>query len=130
MRMYIILVFVAGGDVDAVVAFTAYAYNTSYTLDGSVVTFDEILTNIGDAFQADIGRFTCPISGVYVFYSAVTSPDLFFFFADLYRNEEYLITVKADEQGVRQSRNMAATECNAGYFSFFHDLFYLIRNLL
>ena len=96
------------------VAFTAYSSNATYSTEGEVIQFQEVLTNIGDAFDVTTGMFTCPISGYYMFYLSMTSSADAPFEADLYRGDTYLITIESDELEENQSANMATTECVQG----------------
>ena len=96
------------------VAFTAHAYSKTYSTSGETITFDDVTTNIGDAFDAPTGVFTCPVTGVYVFHFSVTSSESLGFTADLERESAYLVTIEAEEQRQRHSPNMATTMCSAG----------------
>ena len=54
------------GDVP-VVAFTAGTSDIrTYDIDDPVI-FDDVLTNVGDAYDAKSSVFTCPVTGVYLF---------------------------------------------------------------
>ena len=50
---------------DAAFAFTAWknAYE-SYT-EGDVIRFENVLSNIGNAYNPITSRFTCPVTGYY-----------------------------------------------------------------
>ena len=99
---------------DGPVAFTAFAYDATYTEPGTTITFNGTATNLGNAFDAASGVFTCPITGYYLFYASIMSNYFTFFFADLYRNDEYVVTVYSNADDQRQSPNMAAIQCNTG----------------
>ena len=96
------------------IAFTAHAHTKVYDTAGQTITFDDVTTNIGDAFDAPTGVFTCPVTGVYVFHASITSSDTTSFVADFVTDDSYLVTIYSDDTYERQSPNMAATECTAG----------------
>ncbi|KAI1883360.1 hypothetical protein AGOR_G00230620 [Albula goreensis] len=81
------------------VAFSAArtANFTPGTLD-QTITFDLLLSNLGEAFQPHLGRFTCPVSGTYVFIFhmlklAVSAP----LYVNLMRNEEVAVSAYAND---------------------------------
>ncbi|XP_036374391.1 caprin-2-like [Megalops cyprinoides] len=62
------------------------------------ITFDLLHSNLGDAFDAHLGRFTCPADGTYVFIFhilklAVNVP----LYVNLMRNEEVMVSAYAND---------------------------------
>uniref|UniRef100_A0A8C4X3E4 Caprin-2 n=1 Tax=Erpetoichthys calabaricus TaxID=27687 RepID=A0A8C4X3E4_ERPCA len=67
------------------------------TLDQPIV-FDLLLNNLGETFDMQIGRFSCPVSGTYVFIFhmlklAVNVP----LYVNLMKNEEVLVSAYAND---------------------------------
>lgn len=49
----------------------------SYSLVvGDSIQFDDIVTNIGNAFNKATGKFTCPVDGTYVFSTSIVCDKL------------------------------------------------------
>lgn len=71
------------------VAFSAYL--TSVSPEGTdIVKFNNIWTNIGNAYNPITGVFTAPTNGLYSFTSVLLSLDNKILFRHIFRNNEYL----------------------------------------
>lgn len=80
------------------------AFTTSRTanfapgnLDQPIV-FDQLHSNLGEAYDTHIGRFTCPVNGTYVFIFhilklAINVP----LYVNLMRNEEVMVSAYAND---------------------------------
>lgn len=55
------------------IAFTAFASRTHLYNSGSVVVFDELVSNIGNAYQTSFNVVICPVSGLYAFFLSISS---------------------------------------------------------
>ena len=102
----------AAADFEAV-AFTAWANEAIYE-EGDTVIFDGVVSNIGNHYNPSTSIFTCPINGVYAFFSSITSQEGYFMFADIMHNSDDLTTVAADDDGLIQGSNFAVILCNQG----------------
>ena len=56
------------------VAFTATRTNNIYSHNTKII-FDDLVTNVGGAYDRSTGTFTCPSPGVYVFTWTVTTEE-------------------------------------------------------
>ena len=95
------------------VAFTAYALNATYTSAGETMQFEQVVTNIGAAFDNATGLFTCPVDGVYLFYASIHSQNGSHGVGDIYKGDEYLVTVYTSDASEGQSDNLVITECSS-----------------
>ena len=48
-------------------AFSAYALGSTSYAPGATLIFENVVTNIGDGYDATTGEFTCPVEGTYSF---------------------------------------------------------------
>ena len=92
-------------------AFTAHAYDATYSSVGQTITFNVTSLNVGDAFDNSTGSFTCPRTGVYAFHATFLSDAGAFFTAHLYVGDVYVVTVQTDQTDPVQSSNMAVVQC-------------------
>ena len=70
------------------IAFSARLDTQDVTVHaGQYIPFDQIVTNIGNAFHSHSKVFIAPVSGVYVFSVSVISEDNHFIEADLVKND-------------------------------------------
>ena len=97
------------------VAFTAYASRTRDFVLGSIVTFDDVITNVGGHYTTTNSTFVCPRDGIYVFAVSIMSGYERFMYAELRVNDVSTFTVFADEAGGYSAASKSAVvECSAG----------------
>ena len=96
------------------VAFTAHAFDATYSTIGETITFNVTSLNVGDAFDNSTGSFTCPRTGYYAFHATFLSASGSFFTAHLYVGDVYVITVRSEVTDPVQSANMAVVLCESG----------------
>ena len=85
-------------DVSGAVGFTAAANTGSYTPYeiGDVIVFDDVISNFGGHYNADISTFICPWDGVYLFSVNVQGYTSDNMYIDLMRNEVELAEIWID----------------------------------
>ena len=82
--------------------------------EGDTVIFDGVVSNIGNHYNPSNSTFTCPINGVYAFFSALASQVGYYMGADIMHNSDDLTTIAGDEAGLIQGSNFAVILCNQG----------------
>ena len=98
-------------------AFTAYATDAIYPASSSTVLFENVVTNLGNAYDPSTGVFTCPTTGTYMFHASVTSPSGSTFMGEVYMGDVYMISLISNVEDTRPSVNMMATQCKVGEFN-------------
>ena len=98
------------------VSFTAYL-SATYTAiqDNRPVVFDNVISNVGQAFDTSTGRFTCPRHGLYLFIINVYV---------IANDQAYVVLVKNEDEVARATTtgddtfdhgaNSVTLECNQG----------------
>ena len=97
------------------IAFSAHASQDRDYNDDDVVIFDEIVTNINGAFQANNSVFLCPVDGLYAFSAHVLSTSGHKMRASVCRKNSYKAGFKTDsmDQLVLNGLNFVILVCNA-----------------
>ena len=55
---------------------------------GTIITYNKLVTNVGNAMNANDGRFTAPISGIYYFsFNGMTDKSSHYIFIDIWKND-------------------------------------------
>ena len=64
--IHYISVFISDDD-HAPVGFSTYATTSEQYSPGEVVVFSEVISNIGNRYDPNTSKFTCPYNGLYLF---------------------------------------------------------------
>ena len=108
-----------GNSVNPLVGFTAYLdHNTNHLGIDQTIVFNQILFNDGSGYNHATGIFTCPVSGVYLFFFDVGSGSAHQIVARLVVNGLNKVGAIADSAfhtyHEAQSSNMAILKLSAG----------------
>jgi hypothetical protein len=82
-----------------------------------IIIFDEVQTNIGNAYNGKSGIFACRSPGVYVFYWVVTNKDRTYMDSELVVNGEersQAFSDAADHTDYAVASNVVVTELKSG----------------
>ena len=87
----------------------------SYDADETVL-FDDVLTNIGGAYDAASSVFTCPINGLYLFSMTLHADNDGYAQAGIEKEGQRLVNAFADKHAdaATSSSNQALVQCLAG----------------
>ncbi|XP_053389870.1 caprin-2-like [Mercenaria mercenaria] len=101
------------------IAFSSYLSSHAYHLQPEqTIPFDEILINQGQGFDTSTSKFTCPVSGVYVFQSSVMAQRYDYVQTEIVKNGYVVVRMYAatDKSTTRfdQGFNSGITECYKG----------------
>ena len=102
-----VLTFLAGPT-----AFTVYGEDSTYEFEGQSLQFPNVITNTGDHFDVGSGVFICPTSGLYLFYSALTSPAQAYCSADVIQDFNYFVTTIQAYQNPAHGVSMSLVPCS------------------
>ena len=95
--------------------FTAYASRTRDYTVGSILTFDDVITNVGGHYTTTNSTFVCPRDGVYVFSLSIMAGYGRFMYAELHVNDVGVFTTFADDSSSYSAASKSAVvECLAG----------------
>lgn len=74
------------------VAFTATIsdHYIEHAGDHQVIVFDNVVTNVGNAYNSHVGIFVAPVNGIYVFSVTLFSPASVSFHANIVKNGQIL----------------------------------------
>ena len=97
------------------VGFSAILTKDTSLSYGTVVPFDDVISNFGGHYSTQTYSFTCPVHGVYIFSMSINQYDNNNIRGIIYRNKDELIRSTAADGGYRESASATViTECNAG----------------
>ena len=94
-------------------AFSASASAEQEVNERQVIIFDNIVTNIGNHYQAAASVFTCPVNGLYQISVSPTSSDCETR-CNVMRENDVIASTRAEEDGYNQSGVTVFVECQAG----------------
>ena len=97
------------------VVFTAYAFDQYTPIEGSTITYSGTTLNTGNHLNTNTGKFVCPQTGNYVFYSALTSQERNYATTDILVAGNGLATLVPDDFPSVQTGNMAFSFCEEGW---------------
>ncbi|XP_045202211.2 uncharacterized protein LOC123555685 [Mercenaria mercenaria] len=102
------------------VAFTAYiSKNVSNLGHEFIIPFDSVILNAGKAFSTNTHQFTCPVTGVYTFQTALLSQSEGLSITEIVKEGNQLVQAHAESRttGPRtydQGFNSVVSKCNKG----------------
>ncbi|BFZ00973.1 hypothetical protein BsWGS_04012 [Bradybaena similaris] len=94
-----LLALAQGECVRKTIAFTATLTESRKVNANQVVKYNNVITNIGNAYNSYTGVFTAPVDGVYGFHMHVLTQSGAEAWLDLFHNEEYIVSTYANEPG-------------------------------
>ena len=78
---------------------------------GTIIQFDDVLTNIGGFFNADTGIFTCPVDGLYYFFVSLFSDNDINITGALYVDGTMKVEMHSTNYGGNHGVTSLVTEC-------------------
>lgn len=101
--------------IDSYVAFTAKlgAHATNLGLHQTIV-FEQVHTNIGDAYAPDSGIFSAPTDGIYFFTSSIMCHSGDFLEAEMVHNGNHVVYMYASDENYEQGTNSAVLALQEG----------------
>ena len=95
-------------------AFTVALKSTTYFDANNILTFDDIITNIGEHFSNYTSVFLCPYTGIYSFFLAITDDNELVHAWIMLENELIVQSRSTNNDVDDQGSNMAVIECHRG----------------
>ncbi len=81
---------------------------TSIQSGSGIVTFDTVITDVGDNFDTNSNKFTCQIPGYYFFTFSIHSRDSNWPLVRLVKNDNKIVTMYTHPSGTSNYRNMGS----------------------
>ena len=115
-RLY--LFFFTTDDDYAPVGFSAYATTSEQYYSGDLVVFSGVISNIGNHYDPNTSKFTCPYNGLYLFSLNMNAYSDYYMYAEIVRDDEYLVEAMAYNYDsldyYPHASAFTITECNIG----------------
>ena len=96
------------------IGFTAYATAVRSYNQMETVSFDGVVTNFGNHYNAINSIFTCPHDGLYVFYVSLQSPPNFHMHGSITKEHQVFTTARADYEDNTNGSTMTVLMCATG----------------